>query len=241
MIVQPTVTGGMWLLRFTWEWWGAKGAGLGKVGRGCLFLGPEHPTSQAVSSSRTDPSAGFDQRVRKGKNKGARNRQGNPGDALGSSGLTHGFNQKASGSRGVEFSAPAGKSRLRSPPPLQRASSLDYRHPPMHCHLPPRAPDRRFTPVQVLFVEGSNQCRGVGGHREGPSWEDQRGGSGGTDGSAPRRLEPSPQSPRAAASLAAAVRQHPPLLPQRGFPLLSVETLRLRLCQDYSYPSRSLK
>lgn len=188
---------------------------MGKVGRGCLFLGPEHPTSQAVSSLRTDPSAGFDQRVRKGKNKGARNRQGNPGDALGSSGLTHGFNQKASGSRGVEFSAPAGKSRLRSPPPLQRASSLDYRHPPMHCHLPPRAPDRRFTPVQVLFVEGAISARGVGGAPRsallgGPAgweWGDgrQRSAAPGTEsaesagGSLPRRrCPPTPPAPSAA-------------------------------------------
>lgn len=173
--------------------------------------GPRAPQTQAVSNLRTEPLAGFD-RVRERKNKASRDGKGNPEDFIEFLGLAHVPNQRASGSQAVEFSAPTGKTPLPSPPAPQRTSSLDYSTlPPRHCFTTshPRAPGRRFAPAQVLFVKGA---LGAGVPRCA-----LLGGTGCR--SALRCLVP---GPLAAQPPLAAVRQHPLLLPQRGFPFLSL-------------------
>lgn len=115
--------------------------------------------------------------------------------------------------------------RLPSSPAPLRVVSLDYSTLP--TALPRPSPALRADALSQLrcslsrepSVQGAPRCalpRGTGG------------------GSALWRLEPGPQAARPPL---AAVRQHPSLLPQGGFPSsFWFETFSFQLCLNYSHP-----
>ena len=124
-------------------------------------------------------------------------------------GLAPVSHRRVSSSQAAEFPAPAGKTRSPSPPAPQQALPVDNSTPPLLYHLPPQSCGQTLHPSSGALCRGSNQYRV---DQDAPSSE--RPGAGtlcGARNPVRRRRSVPPRS-----------RQHPLLLPQRGFPLLSL-------------------